>query len=105
MNKEVVLTSGKFKGCVGSVVKVEAGEEKKSAEGEEGGAVKKTEDKLHLRVQIIPPEPPFGLAICKSVQVRAIANASEEKEVLQVYFSGGSGRNFGLCCLREGPPI
>ena len=63
--KEVVLTAGKYKGCVGKVVKVEAGEEKKTDDGSEA---KKGEDKLHLRVDIIPPEPPFGLAIVKSVK-------------------------------------
>ena len=52
INKQVVLTAGKYKGNMGTVVKT----------SEEGG-----KQNVHVKVNILPPEPPFGLAIVKSV--------------------------------------
>ena len=50
--KQVVLTAGKYKGNVGTVVKT----------SEDGG-----KQHVHVKVAITPPEPPFGLAIVRSV--------------------------------------
>eukprot|EP00979_Chaetoceros_neogracilis_P018825 scaffold11266_cov256-Chaetoceros_neogracile.AAC.1 len=46
----VVLTKGKYLGCIGTVV----------------GAL--DDGKVGVKVKVIPPEPPFGLAIARSVQ-------------------------------------
>jgi 5'-3' exoribonuclease 1 len=49
-NSEVVLTKGKYRGCTGKVV----------------GAL--DDQKVGIKVAVTPPEPPFGLAIAKTVQ-------------------------------------
>lgn len=48
-NSNVILTKGKHRGCVGTVMEI-------------------IDDKVGVRVSVIPPEPPFGLAIARSVQ-------------------------------------
>lgn len=56
-NCSVVLTKGKYKGCQGIVV---------------GIADQKN---VGVKVQILPPEPPFGLAIARSVQETYLSSA------------------------------
>eukprot|EP00569_Conticribra_weissflogii_P007667 CAMPEP_0171333012 /NCGR_PEP_ID=MMETSP0878-20121228/3752_1 /TAXON_ID=67004 /ORGANISM="Thalassiosira weissflogii, Strain CCMP1336" /LENGTH=1566 /DNA_ID=CAMNT_0011833895 /DNA_START=148 /DNA_END=4848 /DNA_ORIENTATION=+ len=65
----VVLTKGKYRGCIGTVL----------------GSV--DHEKVGVKVQVIPPEPPFGLAIARSVQ--------------ESYISGGDAANV----LRMDPRI
>ena len=48
--KSVVLLGGKYKGCTGVVASVNAGEA----------------ETVNVKVTMIPPEPPFGLAIVRS---------------------------------------
>mmetsp|Transcript_26308 Transcript_26308/g.77783 ORF Transcript_26308/g.77783 Transcript_26308/m.77783 type:complete len:1519 (-) Transcript_26308:88-4644(-) len=52
----VLLTKGKHRGCHGEVLGVVDG------------------DKIGVKVQVIPPEPPFGLAIARSVQESYISS-------------------------------
>lgn len=61
----VVLTKGKYRGCIGTVL----------------STVDK--DKLGVKVQVIPPEPPFGLAIARSVQESYIS-ANDAAKVLRI---------------------
>lgn len=61
----VILTRGKFKGCTGTVLGIVGGE------------------KVGVRVAVIPPEPPFGLAIARSVQESYISSYDAAK-VLQM---------------------
>ena len=65
-NSAVVLTKGKFRGCQGSVV----------------GAL--DDDKVGVKVQVTPPEPPFGLAIARSVQESYISS-SDASKVLKIH--------------------
>lgn len=60
----VVLTKGKYRGCLGTVL----------------GAF---DDKVGVTVQVIPPEPPFGLAIARSVQESYVSSFDAAK-VLRV---------------------
>jgi len=53
----IILTKGKYRGCMGSVIGVVDGE------------------KLGVKVKVVPPEPPFGLAIARSVQESYISTA------------------------------
>lgn len=46
----VVVTKGKYRGCTGSVLSVV------------------DDDKVGVKVKVFPPEPPFGLAIARSIQ-------------------------------------
>lgn len=62
----VVLTKGKYLGCVGSVIGVL----------EDG--------KVGVKVTITPPEPPFGLAIARSVQ-ETFLGSSDAAKVLNMH--------------------
>jgi 5'-3' exoribonuclease 1 len=62
----VVLTKGKYLGCVGSVVGV------------------LDEEKVGVKVAVIPPEPPFGLAIARSVQ-ETYVSSSDAAKVLKMH--------------------
>jgi len=57
----VILTKGKYRGCTGTVL----------------GAV--DDEKVGVKVQVIPPEPPFGLAIARSVQESYISSMDAAK--------------------------
>lgn len=57
----VILTKGKYRGCIGIVL----------------GAV--DDEKVGVKVQVIPPEPPFGLAIARSVQESYISSTDAAK--------------------------
>jgi len=61
----VVLTKGKYRGCIGTVLSTV------------------DNDKLGVKVQVIPPEPPFGLAIARSVQESYIS-ANDASKVLRM---------------------
>ena len=61
----VVLTKGKYRGCIGTVL------------GTVGN------DKLGVKVKVTPPEPPFGLAIARSVQESYIS-ANDASKVLRI---------------------
>ena len=61
----VVLTKGKYRGCSGTILTTN------------------DKDKVGVRVQVIPPEPPFGLAIARSVQESYIS-ASDAAKVLRI---------------------
>ena len=61
----VVLTKGKYRGCIGTVLSLS------------------DNDKVGVKVQVIPPEPPFGLAIARSVQESYIS-ASDACKVLRM---------------------
>lgn len=56
----VVLTKGKYRGCTGTVLSIDG-------------------EKVGVKVQVIPPEPPFGLAIARSVQESYISAADAAK--------------------------
>lgn len=60
----VVLTKGKYRGCTGTVLSID-------------------DDKVGVKVQVIPPEPPFGLAIARSVQESYIS-AGDAAKVLKM---------------------
>ena len=66
INSNVVLTKGKYRGCSGTVV---------------GIVDKKT---VGVKVQIIPPELPFGLAIAQSVQESNISS-SDAARILKIH--------------------
>ena len=57
----VVLTKGKYRGCLGTVLGID-----------ESG-------KVGVKVQVIPPEPPFGLAIARGVQESYISSNDAAK--------------------------
>ena len=57
----VVLTKGKYRGCLGTVLSTN------------------DNDKVGVKVQVIPPEPPFGLAIARSVQESYISSQDAAK--------------------------
>ena len=57
----VVLTKGKYRGCLGTVLTTV------------------DNDKVGVKVEVIPPEPPFGLAIARSVQESYISAADAAK--------------------------
>ncbi len=61
----VVLTKGKYRGCIGTVL----------GTGDGG--------KVGVKVQVIPPEPPFGLAIARGVQESYISS-NEAAKVLRM---------------------
>ena len=61
----VILTKGKYRGCVGSAL----------------GAV--DDEKVGVKVEILPPEPPFGLAIARSVQESYIT-AGDAAKILRM---------------------
>jgi hypothetical protein len=61
----VILTKGKYRGCVGTVV----------------GTL--DDQKVGVSVAVVPPEPPFGLAIARSVQESYISS-SDAAKVLKV---------------------
>ena len=56
----VVLTKGKYRGCIGTVLSIDG-------------------DKVGVKVQVVPAEPPFGLAIARSVQESYISAADAAK--------------------------
>eukprot|EP00592_Proboscia_alata_P001747 CAMPEP_0194376264 /NCGR_PEP_ID=MMETSP0174-20130528/24692_1 /TAXON_ID=216777 /ORGANISM="Proboscia alata, Strain PI-D3" /LENGTH=1518 /DNA_ID=CAMNT_0039156847 /DNA_START=16 /DNA_END=4572 /DNA_ORIENTATION=- len=60
----VILTKGKHKGCIGTVV---------------GVSGEKDEKKVVTNVRIIPPEPPFGLAIARSVKESYVSSHDAAK--------------------------
>ena len=62
---KALLTKGKYRGCLGTVIN--------TADG----------DKVGVKVHVIPPEPPFGLAIARSVQESYIS-ASDAAKVLRI---------------------
>jgi len=62
---KVLLTKGKHRGCHGEVLGVVDG------------------DKVGVKVEVVPPEPPFGLAIARSVQESYISS-SDAARVLQI---------------------
>lgn len=66
VNSNVVLTKGKYRGCSGIVV---------------GVVDAKT---VGVKVQIIPPELPFGLAIAQSVQ-ESIISSSDAARILKIH--------------------
>ena len=57
----VVLTKGKYRGCIGTVLGTN------------------DDDKVGVKVQVIPPEPPFGLAIARGVQESYISSHDAAK--------------------------
>jgi len=65
-NANVVLTKGKYRGCQATVVGIVDG------------------DKVGVKVQVFPPEPPFGLAIARSVQESYIS-AADASKLLQIH--------------------
>ena len=60
-NGKVILTKGKHRGCMGTVL----------------GAL--DDSKVGVKVQVLPPEPPFGLAIARSVQESYISSNDAAK--------------------------
>lgn len=64
-NSSVVLTKGKYRGCTGAVVSA------------------LDDDKVGVKVSVTPPEPPFGLAIARSVQESYIM-AGDASKVLKI---------------------
>ena len=69
----VLLTKGKHKGCVGSVLDVAV-----DTDDEDSNA-----KKVITKVRILPPEPPFGLAIARSV-TESYLSSSEAANVLKL---------------------
>ena len=70
-DSSVVLTKGKYRGCLGTVAGV-------------------TDDRnVAVKVQIVPAEPPFGLAIARSVQESYISSADAARTLRM------DGRVFG----------
>ena len=57
----VVLTKGKYRGCIGTVLGTD------------------DSGKVGVKVQVIPPEPPFGLAIARGVQESYISSNDAAK--------------------------
>ena len=62
--RHVVLTKGKYRGCVGNILNVVG-------------------DKIGVKVEVSPPEPPFGLAIARTVQESYI-NTADAAKVLKM---------------------
>ena len=62
-DSRVVLTKGKYRGCRGTVV----------------AAV--DDKKIGVKVEVLPPEPPFGLAIARSVQESYVSSGDAAKLV------------------------
>ena len=67
----VLLTKGKYKGCIGTVL------------GFPEESDKTGEKAVIAKVEIIPPEPPFGLAIARSVQ-ESFLSGSDAAQVLKI---------------------
>mmetsp|Transcript_7356 Transcript_7356/g.11073 ORF Transcript_7356/g.11073 Transcript_7356/m.11073 type:complete len:1538 (+) Transcript_7356:75-4688(+) len=65
-NSTVVLSKGKYLGCLGTVV----------------GAL--DDGKIGVKVKVTPPEPPFGLAIARSVQ-ESYVSSSDAARVLKIH--------------------
>jgi 5'-3' exoribonuclease 1 len=61
VNSNVILTKGKYRGCQGTVI----------------AAV--DEKKVGVKVRIVQPEPPFGLAIARSVQESYVSSSDAAK--------------------------
>jgi 5'-3' exoribonuclease 1 len=61
----VVLTKGKYRGCKGVVVGVSE------------------DQKVGVNVQVVPPEPPFGLAISKAIR-ESYVSATDAAKVLKL---------------------
>lgn len=64
-NSRVIITKGKYRGCMGSILGIVEG------------------DKVGVSVTVIPPEPPFGLAIVKSIQ-ESYLSAKEIADILRL---------------------
>jgi len=62
----VILTKGKYRGCTGAVVSI------------------LNDDKVGIAVQVTPPEPPFGLAVARSVQ-ESYLSTSDASKVLKIH--------------------
>ena len=67
VGKEVILLAGKYKGCKGVV-----GGTNTAGEGDD------KKESVNVKVTVVPPEPPFGLAIVRSVseQFMSIVDAA-----------------------------
>jgi len=78
----VVLTKGKYRGCLGTVV---------------GVADKKT---VGVKVQTVPPEMPFGLAIARSVQ-ESFLSSSDAARILKIH-PGVLGKVMGKLQFEQG---
>lgn len=65
VNSKVVLTKGKYRGCSGLVVGVA------------------DESKVGVKVSIVQPEPPFGLAIARSVE-ESYVSSSDAARILKL---------------------
>ncbi len=61
VKSRVVLTKGKYRGCIGTVLGTD------------------DSGKVGVKVQVIPPEPPFGLAIARGVQESFISSNDAAK--------------------------
>jgi len=74
---QVVLTKGKYRGCTGSILGV-------------------VDEKVGVKVQILPPEPPFGLAIARTVQESFIStnDAAKVLKMKQTVFAKITGSVF-----------
>jgi len=68
---EVILIAGKYKGCKGVVTSVL----------EKGGEQK--EHLINTKVEVVPPEPPFGLAIVRSVN-EGFMSGMEASKILKM---------------------
>jgi 5'-3' exoribonuclease 1 len=66
LQSRVLLTKGKYKGCMGTVLGIPED-------------AKPDEKLVVAKVQVIPPEPPFGLAIARSVQESYLSGADATK--------------------------
>ena len=78
----VVLTKGKYRGCLGTVV---------------GVADKKN---VGVKVHTVPPEMPFGLAIARSVQ-EAFVSSTEAARILKIH-PGVFGKITGRLQFEQG---
>lgn len=61
VNSRVILTKGKYRGCQGIVIAAA------------------DENKVGVKVSIVQPEPPFGLAIARSVQESYVSSSDAAK--------------------------
>jgi 5'-3' exoribonuclease 1 len=86
----VLLTKGKYKGCMGTIITTT----------EEAGVEGDANKRVITQVQIIPPDPPFGLAIARSVK-EAYLSVSEVADVLKMN-PRVIGRIFGSLLVEPG---